>query len=53
MNFAEYRNADGDIELNRARGGMSGRVGIPALRRGRTHPPQAVPPPFQGGFLGA
>ena len=32
-------------------GVLFGCVGNEGLRRGRTHPPQAVPPPFQGGFL--
>ena len=35
----------------RARRGISGQMAVSALRRGRTHPPQAVPPPFQGGYF--
>ena len=30
---------------------LSGCMENLTLRRGRTHPPQAVPPPFQGGFF--
>ena len=32
-------------------GVLFGCVGNEGLRRGRTHPPQAVPPPFQGGLF--
>ena len=55
--FDEYRGFppsfppfQGGLFLFWVRWVLFGCVSGEGLRRGRTHPPQAVPPPFQGGF---